>query len=65
MNIICLTKTYLDSRAQLGDENLEIPGYKLFCSDYQLINKLEVFLYYKTSLPLIVIEICRNKYLLK
>ena len=49
---------YLVSSTQLDDKKLEIPGYNLVRSDHQSNNKQEdVFLYYKTSLPLRVIDI--------
>ena len=49
---------YLVSSTQLGDKKLEIPAYNLVRSDHQSNNKQEdVFLYYKTLLPLRVIDI--------
>ena len=48
MNIICLTKTDLVSSTQLDDENLELPDYNLFRSEYRSSNKQEEnFLYYE------------------
>ena len=59
MNIICLCKTYLVSSTQLDDKNLEIPGYNFVRSNHQSNNKQEEgFLYYKTLLPLRVVDIC-------
>ena len=58
MDIICLNKTYLVSRTQLDDKNLELPGYNFVRSDHQSNKQEEVFLYYKTLLPLRVIDIC-------
>ena len=59
MDIICLYKTYIVSSTQLDDKNLEIPGYNFVRSDHQSNHKQEEgFLYYKTLLPLRVIDIC-------
>ena len=59
MDIIRLTKTYLVCSTQLDEKNLEIPGYNFLRSDHQSNKKQEeVFLYYKTLLPLRVIDIC-------
>ena len=59
MDIICLSETYLDSTIQSGNDNLEIPGYNLVRSDHPSNNKRGgVCIYYKTSLPLRVIDIC-------
>ena len=59
MDIICLSETYLDSTIQLDNDNLEIPGYNLVCSDHPSKNKRDgVCIYYKASLSLRVIDIC-------
>ena len=34
MDIICLSETYLDSTIKLDNDNLDIPGYNLVCSDH-------------------------------
>ena len=59
IDIICLSKTYLDSTIQWDKDNLEIPGYNLVRSDHPSNNKRGgVCIYYKASLPLRVINIC-------
>ena len=39
MDIIYLLEAYLDSSIQSGNDNLEIPGYKLVRSDHPSVNK--------------------------
>ena len=56
-DIICLSETYLDSNTPLNDDNLEISGYALVCSDAYNIKRGGVCLYYKYNLPLRVINI--------
>ena len=57
-DIICLSETYLDSNTPLNDDNLEISGFTLVCSDHPSNTKRRsVFLYYKNNLPLRVINI--------
>ena len=59
MDIICLSETYHDSTIQLNNDNFEIPGYNLLCSDHPSNNKCGgVCIYYKALLPLRVINIC-------
>ena len=59
MHIICLLEIYLDSTIQSGIDDLEIPRCNLVCSDHPSDNKLgAVYIYYKASLPLRVIDIC-------
>ena len=59
MDIICLSETYLDSTIQSDNDNLEIPEYNLVGSDHPSNNKRGgVCIYYKTSLPFRVIDIC-------
>ena len=59
MDIICFSETYLESTIQSDNDHLEIPGYNLVRS-YHLSNNKRggVCIYYKTSLPLRVIDIC-------
>ena len=38
-HIICISETYLDSSTSPGDNNLEISGYNLICSDHPSNNK--------------------------
>ena len=57
-DIICLSETYLDSTVASDDENLEITGYNLVRSDHPANTKRGgVCLYYKTCLPLRVLDI--------
>ena len=57
-DIICLSKTYLDSNTPLDDDNLEIFGYTLVRSDHSSNAKRGgVCLYYKNNLPLRVVNI--------
>ena len=39
MDVICLLETYLDSSIKSDNDNLEIPGYNLVCSDHPSNNK--------------------------
>ena len=57
MDIICLLETYLDSSIQSDNDNLQILGYNLVCSDRSSNNK-RGGVCYKSSLPLRVINIC-------
>ena len=55
---ICLSETYLDSNTPLDDENLEISGFTLVCSDYPSNTKRGgVSLYCKNNLPVRVVNI--------
>ena len=57
-DIICLSKTYLDSSIPSDDDNLELPGYNLICADNPTKTKRGgVCIYYHNSLPLKEIEI--------
>ena len=57
-DIICLSETYLDSTVPLDDVNLVISGYNLIRSDHPSNTKRGgVFLYYKSYLPLRVLNI--------
>ena len=52
-DIICLSKTYLDSKTPLNDDNLEISGYTLIRSDHPSNTKRRgLRLYYKNNLLL-------------
>ena len=56
-DIICLSETYLDSSAVLGDDSLEIPGYNLVRCDHFTNTKCGgVCVYYKSYLPLKVLN---------
>ena len=57
-DIICLSETYLDSTTPKDDDKLQIPGYTLIRSDHPSNAKRGgVCIYYKSSLPLRVINI--------
>ena len=57
-DVIRLSETYLDSTVASDDENLEITGYNLVRSDHPANTKRGgVCLYYKTCLPLRVLDI--------
>ena len=57
-DVICLSDTYLDTTVASDDENLEITGYNLVRSDHPANTKRRrVCLYYKTCLPLRVLDI--------
>ena len=57
-DIICFSKTYLDSNTPLDDHNLEISGYTLACSDHPSNTKRgAVCLYYENNFPIRVINI--------
>ena len=50
---MCLSEIYLDPNTRPDDENLEIFGYKLVCSDHPSNTKRgDICLYYKINLPL-------------
>ena len=51
-DVICLLETCLDSSILHDDDNLPIPGYKLYRKDHPLNIKQGVCIYYKVSLPL-------------
>ena len=57
-DIICLLEKYLDSPVPIDDDNLVISGYDLIRSDHPSNRKHGgVFLYYKSCLPLRVLNI--------
>ena len=57
-DIICLSETYLDSSIPTNNENLDIYGYNLVCSDHASNTKRGgVSIYYRSYLPLRVINI--------
>ena len=57
-DIVCLSKTYLDSSFLVNDENLVIQGYNLVRCDHPTNSKRgRVCVYYKDSLPLKIIDI--------
>ena len=57
-DIICLSKTYLNSKITFDDKNLEIPGYKLVREDHPSNSNCPVVcVYYKSSLPFRVINV--------
>ena len=61
-DIICLSKTYLDSAVLFNDDNLVISGYNLIRSDHPSnTNSGGVYLYYKNYLPLRVLNISYQK----
>ena len=52
-DVICLSKTYLDSSILHDDDNLQISGYNLYNEDHPLnVKRGGVCIYYKISLPL-------------
>ena len=56
-DVICLSETILDSTIPNDDDKLQIPGYTLIRSDHLSNTKRGgVFIYYKSSLPLRVIN---------
>ena len=58
IDIICLSETYLDSNIPSDDDNLELPGYNLECTDNRNNTKRgSVCSYYYNSLPLKVFDI--------
>ena len=56
-DIICLSKTYLNSKTPHNGTRLELPGYNLFCSDHTPNNERGVCIYYKSTLPLRILNI--------
>ena len=58
IDIVCLSETYLDSSFLANDKNLVIQGYNLLRCDHPTNSKCgPVFIYYKDSLPLKIIDI--------
>ena len=57
-DVVCISKTYLDSSTAYDDSNLEIAGYNLIRSDHSSNKKRGgVCIFYKNSLPLRVLSI--------
>ena len=56
-DIICLSETYLNSETPLNDTRLELSSYNLFRSDHPSNNKRGVCIYYKSTLPLRILNI--------
>ena len=57
-DIVCLSETFLKSEIQTDDENLQIPGYCISRVDHPSnIKRGGVCVYYKTSLPLKLLDI--------
>ena len=56
--IICISETYLDSSTSPDDNNLEISGDNLKCSDHPSNNKRGgICIYHKHFLPLRVLNV--------
>ena len=56
-DVICVLEIYLDSNTPPDDNNLEISGYTLVCSDYPSNNKRSgVCIYYKNFLSLRILN---------
>ena len=56
-DIICVLEIYLDSNTPSDDNNLEISGYTLVCSDHPSNNKRSgVCIYYKNFLSLRILN---------
>ena len=57
-DIICISRTYLDTSITSDDDNLEILGYKFIRSDHPSSSKRGgVCIYYKSVLPLGILDI--------
>ena len=57
-DILCLSKTYLDSNISSKDSNLTIPGYDLYRADHPSnIKRGAICIYYEKFLRLKVIDI--------
>ena len=58
MDIVCRSKTYLDSSVPTDDDNLQIPGYRSVRADHPSNAKRGgVLVYYKNCLPLKSIDV--------
>ena len=56
-DVICVLEIYLDSNTPPDDNNLEISGYTLVCSDHPSNNKRSgVCIYYKNFLSLRILN---------
>ena len=59
--VICHSETYLNSETLPNDTRLELPGYNLLRSDHPSNNKRGgVCIYYKSTLPLRILNISMN-----
>ena len=59
--VICHPETYLNSETLPNDTRLELPGYNLLRSDHPSNNKRGgVCIYYKSTLPLRILNISMN-----
>ena len=57
-DIIYLPETCLNSKTSTDDQNLEISGYSVLCTDHPSNNKRGVVcIFYRTTLPLRVLNI--------
>ena len=58
-DIICLSEAFLNSKTLTDDENLQIPGYSIAQVDHpsNIRHGGVVCVYYKTSLPLKVLDV--------
>ena len=57
-DIVCLSETFLNSKILTDDENLQVPGYNIARADHPSnINRGGLCVYYKTSLPLKLLDI--------
>ena len=57
-DIICVSKTFLNSETAANDSNLEISGYNMYRADHPSDCKRGgVCIFYKALLPLIVLNI--------
>ena len=58
MDIICLSKTYLDSSVLVDDDNFQIPGYSSVRVDHPSnMKRGGVLIYYKNFLPIKLIDV--------
>ena len=56
--VVCLSETFLNSKILTDDENLQVPGYNIARADHPSnINRGGLCVYYKTSLPLKLLDI--------
>ena len=57
-DIICISKSYLNSEILSSDENLNIPGYNMFRADHPSGNRRGgVCIYYRESLPIKLLNV--------
>ena len=58
LDLVCISKTYLDSTTALDDENLAITGYNLLRPDHASNSKTGgVCVYYESPLALGLIDV--------